>query len=155
MTSYRPSAKTLPFVLLGLFGILYIYDAGLEQEKILPEIVSETISVPTQNTPGVQTRKIHIVQEGENLSVIFEKYNVSLNNTYKIFREDKTNEIKNILPNDRLEFLDLDGELQKIIIYKGPLLSYEVDLFPDISIERIDRKPDLISKTKSISHPKI
>ena len=55
MTSYRPSAKTLPFVLLGLFGILYIYDAGLEQEKILPEIVSETISVPTQNTPGVQT----------------------------------------------------------------------------------------------------
>ena len=82
MTSYRPSAKTLPFVLLGLFGILYIYDAGLEQEKILPEIVSETISVPTKNTPSVQTRKIHIVQEGENLSVIFEKYNVSLNNTY-------------------------------------------------------------------------
>jgi murein DD-endopeptidase MepM/ murein hydrolase activator NlpD len=128
---------------------LYIYDAGLEQEKILPEIVSETISVPTQNAPGVQTRKIHIVQEGENLSVIFEKYNVSLNNTYKIFREDKTNEIKNILPNDRLEFLDLDGELQKIIIYKGPLLSYEVDLFPDISIERIDRKPELINTFKT------
>ena len=149
MTSYRPSAKTLPFVLLGLFGILYIYDAGLEQEKILPEIVSETISVPTQNAPGVQTRKIHIVQEGENLSVIFEKYNVSLNNTYKIFREDKTNEIKNILPNDRLEFLDLDGELQKIIIYKGPLLFYEVDLFPDISIERIDRKPELINTFKT------
>ena len=149
MTSYRPSAKTLPFVLLGLFGILYIYDAGLEQEKILPEIVSETISVPTQNTPGVQTRNIHIVQEGENLSVIFEKYNVSLNNTYKIFREDKTNEIKNILPNDRLEFLDLDGELQKIIIYKGPLLSYEVDLFPEISIERIDRKPELINTFKT------
>ena len=86
MTSYRPSAKTLPFVLLGLFGILYIYDAGLEQEKILPEIVSETISVPTKNTPGLQTRKIHIVQEGENLSVIFEKHNVSLNNTYKILQ---------------------------------------------------------------------
>ena len=149
MTSYRPSAKTLPFVLLGLFGILYIYDAGLEQEKILPEIVSETLSVPTQNAPGVQTRKIHIVQEGENLSVIFEKYNVSLNNTYKIFREDKTNEIKNILPNDRLEFLDLDGELQKIIIYKRPLLSYEVDLFPEISIERIERKPELINTFKT------
>jgi murein DD-endopeptidase MepM/ murein hydrolase activator NlpD len=134
---------------LGLFGILYIYDTGLEQEKILPEIVSETISVPTQNTPGVQTRKIHIVKEGENLSVIFEKYNVSLNNTYKIFREDKTNEIKNILPNDRLEFLDLGGELQKIIIYKEPLLSYEVNLFPEISIERIDRKPELINTFKT------
>jgi murein DD-endopeptidase MepM/ murein hydrolase activator NlpD len=149
VTSYRPSAKTLPFVLLGLFGILYIYDAGLEQEKILPEIVSETISVPTKNTPGVQTRKIHIVQEGENLSVIFEKHNVSLNNTYKIFREDRTNKIKNILPDDRLEFLDLDGELQKIIIYKSPLLSYEVDLSSEISIERIDRKPELINTFKT------
>ena len=149
MTSYRPSAKTLPFVLLGLFGILYIYDAGLEQEIILSEIVSETISVPTKNTPGVQTRKIHIVQEGENLSVIFEKHNVSLNNTYKIFREDRTNKIKNILPNDRLEFLDLDGELQKIIIYKSPLLSYEVDLSSEISIERIDRKPELINTFKT------
>ena len=149
MTSYRPSAKTLPFVLLGLFGILYIYDAGLEQEIILPEFVSETISVPTKNTPGVQTRKIHIVQEGENLSVIFEKHNVSLNNTYKIFREDRTNKIKNILPNDRLEFLDLDGELQKIIIYKSPLLSYEVDLSSEISIERIDRKPELINTFKT------
>jgi murein DD-endopeptidase MepM/ murein hydrolase activator NlpD len=149
VTSYRPSAKTLPFVLLGLFGILYIYDAGLEQEIILPEIVSETISVPTKNTPGVQTRKIHIVQEGENLSVIFEKHNVSLNNTYKIFREDRTNKIKNILPNDRLEFLDLDGELQKIIIYKSPLLSYEVDLSSEISIERIDRKPELINTFKT------
>ena len=149
MTSYRPSVKTLPFVLLGLFGILYIYDAGLEQEIILSEIVSETISVPTKNTPGVQTRKIHIVQEGENLSVIFEKHNVSLNNTYKIFREDRTNKIKNILPNDRLEFLDLDGELQKIIIYKSPLLSYEVDLSSEISIERIDRKPELINTFKT------
>jgi murein DD-endopeptidase MepM/ murein hydrolase activator NlpD len=149
VTSYRPSAKTLPFVLLGLFGILYIYDAGLEQEIILSEIVSETISVPTKNTPGVQTRKIHIVQEGENLSVIFEKHNVSLNNTYKIFREDRTNKIKNILPNDRLEFLDLDGELQKIIIYKSPLLSYEVDLSSEISIERIDRKPELINTFKT------
>ena len=137
MTSYRPSAKTLPFVLLGFFGILYIYDAGLEQEKILPEIVSETISVPTQNTPGVQTRKIHIVQEGENLSVIFEKYNVSLNNTYKIFREDKTNEIKNILPNDRLEFLDLDGELQKIIIYKGPLCLMRLICFPKYQLKEL------------------
>ena len=149
MTSYKPSTKTLPFVLLGLFGILYIYDAGLEQEIILPEFVSETISVPTKNTPGVQTRKIHIVQEGENLSVIFEKHNVSLNNTYKIFREDRTNKIKNILPNDRLEFLDLDGELQKIIIYKSPLLSYEVDLSSEISIERIDRKPELINTFKT------
>ena len=149
MSTYRPNAKTLPFVFLGLFGILYIYDAGLEKEEILPEIISETISLSTQNTPSVQTKKIHTVQEGENLSVIFEKYKVSLNDTYKIFREDKTNEIKNILPNNRIEFLSLDRMLQKIIIYKGPLLSYQIDLSPKISITRIDKKPELINSFKT------
>ena len=149
MTSYRPNAKTLPFIFLGLFAILYIYDAGLEQEEVEPDIVSETIAISTQNMPSVLTRKIHIVQEGENLSVIFEKYKVSLNDTYKIFRKDKNNEIKNILPNNRLEFLSLGGILQRINIYKGPLLSYQIDLSPEISIKRIDKKPDLINSFKT------
>ena len=149
MTSYRPNAKTLPFIFLGLFAILYIYDAGLEQEEVKPDIVSETIAISTQDMPSVLTRKIHIVQEGENLSVIFEKYKVSLNDTYKIFRKDKNNEIKNILPNNRLEFLSLGGILQRINIFKGPLLSYQIDLSPEISIKRIDKKPDLINSFKT------
>lgn len=148
MTSYRPNAKTLPFIFLGLFAILYIYDAGLEEE-VEPDIVSETIAISTQDMPSVLTRKIHIVQEGENLSVIFEKYKVSLNDTYKIFRKDKNNEIKNILPNNRLEFLSLGGILQRINIFKGPLLSYQIDLSPEISIKRIDKKPDLINSFKT------
>ena len=149
MTSYRPNAKTLPFIFLGLFAILYIYDAGLEQEEVEPDIVSETMAISTQDIPSVLTRKIHIVQEGENLSVIFEKYKVSLNDTYKIFRKDKNNEIKNILPNNRLEFLSLGGILQRINIFKGPLLSYQIDLSPEISIKRIDKKPDLINSFKT------
>jgi len=149
VTSYRPNAKTLPFIFLGLFAILFIYDAGLEQEEVQPDIVSETIAISTQDMPSVLTRKIHIVQEGENLSVIFEKYKVSLNDTYKIFRKDKNNEIKNILPNNRLEFLSLGGILQRINIFKGPLLSYQIDLFPEISIKRIDKKPDLIKSFKT------
>ena len=149
MTSYRPNAKTLPFIFLGLFAILYIYDAGLEQEEVEPDIVSKTIAISTQDMPSVLTRKIHIVQEGENLSVIFEKYKVSLNDTYKIFRKDKNNEIKNILPNNRLEFLSLGGILQRINIFKGPLLSYQIDLSPEISIKRIDKKPDLINSFKT------
>ena len=72
-----------------------------------------------------------------------------MNDTYKIFREDKTNEIKNIRPNNRIEFLSLDGMLQKIIIYKGPLLSYQVDLSPKISITRVDKKPELINSFKT------
>ena len=149
MSTYKPSTKTLPFVLLAIFGIFFIYDAGLEQKEVSTEIVSETLSLQTENTPSIQTKKIHIVQEGENLSLIFEKYKVPLNDTYKIFRKDKTNQVKNILPNDRLEFISLDEKLQKIIIYKGPLLSYQVDLSSEIIIERIDKKPELINSFKT------
>ena len=149
MSTYKPSTKTLPFVLLAIFGIFFIYDAGLEQKEVSTEIVSETLSLQTENTPSIQTKKIHIVQEGENLSLIFEKYKVPLNDTYKIFRKDKTNQVKNILPNDRLEFISVDEKLQKIIIYKGPLLSYQVDLSSEIIIVRIDKKPELINSFKT------
>ena len=149
MSTYRPNAKTLPFVLLALLGILYIYDAGVEQEIVSPEIISETLLLPKQNTAKIQTKKIHIVQEGENLSLIFEKYQVSLNDTYKIFRKDKSNEIKNILPNDRLEFLSIGGELQEILIHKGPLLSYQIELSPQMTIKRKDKKPELLNSFKT------
>ena len=145
MSILRPSAKILPYVLLAAFGILYIYDAGLEKEGVLPEIVSGTLFIPEPSTSNVLTKKIHIVKDGENLSLIFEKYKVPLNDTYKIFRKDNTNQVKNILPDDRLEFISVDEKLQKIIIYKGPLLSYQIDLSSEIIIERIDKKPELIN----------
>ena len=149
MSTYRPNIKTWPFVLLALVGILFIYDAGVEQETAAPEIISETLLLPNQNTPSMQNKKIHVVQEGENLSLIFEKYQVSLNNTYKIFRKDESNEVKNILPNDRLEFLSIDGKLQEIHIHKGLLLSYHIALSPEITIKRIDKKPELINSFKT------
>ena len=149
MSTYKPNAKILPFVLLALLGILFIYDAGVEQEIVSPEIISETLLLPSQNTSSIQTKKIHIVKEGENLSLIFEKYQVSLNNTYKIFRKDKSDEVKNIVPNDRLEFIFLGEELQEIHIHKGPLLSYQIEVFPQILIKRIDKKPVLLNSFKT------
>jgi len=149
LSTLRPSAKILPYVLLAAFGILYIYDAGLEKEGVLPEIVSGTLFIPEPSTSNVLTKKIHIVKDGENLSLIFEKYKVPLNDTYKIFRKDNTNQVKNILPDDRLEFISVDEKLQKIIIYKGPLLSYQIDLSSEIIIERIDKKPELINSFKT------
>ena len=144
MSTYKPNIKILPFILLAVFGVLLIYDAGVEHEEAPSEIITETLSLPTQSIPGIQTKKIHIVEDGENLSLIFEKYKVPLNETYKIFRKDSANEIKNILPDDRIEFLSLDGKLQKIIIYKSPLLSYQIDLFPEVVIDRTDKEPELI-----------
>ena len=149
MSTYKPNAKTIPFVLLALLGILFIYDAGVEQEVVSTEIISKTLLLSSQNNPSIKTKKIHIVQEGENLSLIFEKYRVSLNNTYKIFREDKSNEVKNILPKDRLEFLSIDEKLQEIHIHKGPLLSYQIELSPKILIKKIVKKPELINSFKT------
>ena len=149
MSTYKPNAKILPFVLLALLGILFIYDAGVEKEIVSPEIISETLLLPSQNTSSIQTKKIHIVKEGENLSLIFEKYQVSLNNTYKIFRKDKSDAVKNILPNDRLEFIFLGEELQEIHIHKGSLLSYQIEVFPQILIKRIDKKPVLLNSFKT------
>ena len=62
MTSYRPSAKTLPFVLLGLFGILYIYDAGLEQEKILSVRSIDGISVPNIFMPPLYPIFLYLIK---------------------------------------------------------------------------------------------
>ena len=149
MSAYKPHIKILPFILLAIFGVLFIYDLGVEQEEVSSEIISETLSLPTQSIPSIQTKKIHTVKEGENLSLIFEKYKVPLNETYKIFRKDSANEIKNILPDDRIEFLSLDGKLKKIIIYKSPLLSYQIDLFPEIVIDRTDKEPELIQSFRT------
>ena len=149
MSTYKPNTKILPFILLAVFGVLLIYDVGVEQEEAPSEIITETLSLPTQSIPSIQTKKIHTVKDGENLSLIFEKYKVPLNETYKIFRKDSANEVKNILPNDRIEFLSLDGKLQKIIIYKSPLLSYQIDLFPEIVIDRTDKEPELIKSFRT------
>ena len=149
MSTYKPNTKILPFILLAVFGVLLIYDVGVEQEEAPSEIITETLSLPTQSIPSIQTKKIHTVKDGENLSLIFEKYKVPLNETYKIFRKESANEVKNILPNDRIEFLSLDGKLQKIIIYKSPLLSYQIDLFPEIVIDRTDKEPELIKSFRT------
>ena len=149
MSTYKPNIKILPFILLAVFGVLLIYDAGVEQEEVPSEIITETLSLPTQSIPSIQTKKIHTVKDGENLSLIFEQYKVPLNETYKIFKKDIANEVKNILPNDRIEFLSLDGKLQKIIIHKSPLLSYQVQVLPEIVINRAEKEPELIQSFRS------
>jgi murein DD-endopeptidase MepM/ murein hydrolase activator NlpD len=149
VSTYKPNIKILPFILLAVFGVLLIYDAGVEQEEVPSEIITETLSMPTQSIPSIQTKKIHTVKDGENLSLIFEQYKVPLNETYKIFKKDIANEVKNILPNDRIEFLSLDGKLQKIIIHKSPLLSYQVQVLPEIVIDRAEKEPELIQSFRS------
>ncbi len=149
MSIKRFFKNKLPVIFIAIFAIFYIYDKGLESEEISPEIISETLTFPGLSFESILSKNIHIVQKGENLSLIFERYKVSLNDTYKIFRKDQSGEIKNILPNDRLEFYSIDNKLQKITILKGPLISYDIQLIPDISIQKINKEPDFINAFKT------
>ena len=149
MNTYKPNVRTLPFILFAILGVFFIYDAGLELEEVEPEVISETLSLNIQNDQNIQSKDIHIVKQGENLSLIFEKYRVSLNKTYKFFRKDASGEVKNIKPGDRLEFISTGDEISKIIINKGPLLSYHIDFLPEISIKKIEKKPELINFFKT------
>jgi hypothetical protein len=63
VSSYKPNIKILPFILLAVFGVLFIYDVGLEQEEVSSEIISETLSLPTQSIPSIETKKIHTVKQ--------------------------------------------------------------------------------------------
>ena len=52
----------------------------------------------------VETSATHEVNDGENLSIIFEDYKVPLNTVYKILKLDRSNELRNIRPGDEIKF---------------------------------------------------
>ena len=59
MSTYKPNIRTLPFVLIAVFVILIIYDAGLEKEKLVPELISESLSIDIQDDQNIQSRDFH------------------------------------------------------------------------------------------------
>ena len=62
MSNYKFGANSLPFVFLAIFVILFIYDAAIEQEEKVPEVISKTLSLNDNNAPSIQTKNIHIVE---------------------------------------------------------------------------------------------
>ena len=110
----------LSYGLLALFVVLIILDVGSESEIKKVEEINEMRAIPAPELNQIPTKEIHVVQSGENLSVIFEKYKVTLNSTYQIFKADKTGDVKNLKPGDRLEFSFLDSKIQSIHIIKSP-----------------------------------
>mgnify|MGYP006082010983 CR=1 FL=1 len=148
--SIKPNIKILPYVVVALFSALIIVDSALEgEEKGQEAIFIETMEAIETKSPNIQSKDIHIVQEGENLSVIFERYGVPLNTTYKIFRKDRKGVVKNIQPGNRLEFTFNGKDLQAIDIVKSSFLTYQIKIFPEIDIEKIQKIPEQITLLKS------
>ena len=145
----RSWIKTLPYGLLALFTVLVVYDPSLDARQLENNQVSQIAEISTQGLANNQMKELHVVKSGENLSVIFEKYRVSLNTTYQIFRKDKSGEVKNIQPGNRLEFTSIGPELQLIRIIKSPILEFQILILPNIEITKIEKTPEQIISFRS------
>ena len=145
----RSWIKILPYGLLALFTVLVVYDPSLDARQLENNQVSQIAEISTQGLANNQMKELHIVKSGENLSVIFEKYRVSLNTTYQIFRKDKSGEVKNIQPGNRLEFISIGPVLQLIRIIKSPILEFQILILPNIEITKIEKTPEQIISFRS------
>ena len=145
----KPWKKILPYGCFALLAVLIIFDPTADAEQANIYQVNEVKEIPMQGLENLQTKNIHIVQSGENLSVIFEKYKISLNATYQIFRQDKSGAVKNIQPGNRLEFIFLGSSLHAIKIIKSPLLEFEIRILPEIKIVKIEKVPEQIISFRS------
>ena len=147
--SKRSWIKIIPYGLLALFTVLVVYDPTLDASQLENTPVTQIADISTQELSNNKIKELHVVKSGENLSVIFEKYAVSLNATYQIFRKDKSGEVKNIQPGNRLEFTFISSELQLIRIIKSPVLEYQILTSPNIEITKIEKTPEQIISFKS------
>jgi len=141
--------KILSYGCMALLAVLIIFDTSVDAEQLNIYQVNEIKEIPLKGFAKLKTKDIHIVQSGENLSVIFEKYQISLNLTYQIFRQDKSGEVKKIQPGDRLEFIFFGSELKVIKIIKSPLLEFKIFILPQIEIIRTEKNPEQIISFKS------
>ena len=147
--SKRSWIKIIPYGLLALFTVLVVYDPTLDASQLENTPVTQIADISTQELSNNKIKELHVVKSGENLSVIFEKYAVSLNTTYQIFRKDKSGEVKNIQPGNWLEFTFIGSELQLIRIIKSPVLEFQIFTNPSIEITKIEKTPEQIISFKS------
>ena len=146
----KPNLKMLPYVILAIIIAFIIFDSGAEKENISQEIIIETKEIPESYETNIDTKEIHLVKSGENLSIIFEKYKVPLNSTYQIFRKDNKGQIKNIQPGDRLEFTWAQKTLKEIKIIKDASTTFLINFLPDeVEIKKIKKSSEKIISFKS------
>jgi len=146
----RISFKYVVFAFLAAacLIILLSIDRKINEAPPVEDIFIEELYVPEKEI--VETSSIHEVKDGENLTIIFEDYNISLNTVYKILKLDRENEneLRDIKPGDEIKFSFINDRLNRIEIKKDTLNSIRVNVADDISIEKIVKD---IKKVRSIS----
>ncbi len=118
-------------------------------DESLPEEIIEITENLEKNPTDVLSYKIHTVKDGENLSIIFEDFNVPLNTAYRIFRLDNKKLLSKIKPGDKMRFTYLGSEITNIEIGKDSINSLLIDLTDGISIKEITKEVELVRSFKS------
>ena len=148
MIGFKKVPKRAVFIsfALSVILILMLY-VDIETYESLPveEIqFTEKFSTPLQKT---KTYQMHEVQDGENLSIIFENFSVPLNTAYKIFRLDSKNTVANIKPGEKMLFEYSGDDLIRIEIMKDQINSVSINLTPEIVFKNISKSVELIEST--------
>ena len=138
MIGFKKIPKKLIFIVFTISVILifliYIDDSS---HKPLPsEIIKETESTKYE-IDIIKSSDFYEVVDGENISIIFEKFKVPLNTAYKIFRLDKKGQLTNIKPGDEMVFNYLGDDLINIKIKKTDTSSLLIKIDENISISEI------------------
>ena len=138
MIGFKKIPKKLIFIVFTISVILifliYIDDSS---HKPLPsEIIKETESTKYE-IDIIKSSDFYEVADGENISIIFEKFKVPLNTAYKIFRLDKKGQLTNIKPGDEMVFNYLGDDLINIKINKTNTSSLLIKIDENISISEI------------------
>ena len=143
-----PTKAVLSIFLLSIILILLLY-VDFSTDESLPEEIIETTENLEKKPIDVLSYKIHTVKNGENLSIIFEDFNVPLNTAYRIFRLDNKKLLSKIKPGDEMRFTYLGKEITYIEIGKDSINSIIVDLTDGISIKEITQEVELVRSFKS------
>ena len=95
-------------------------------------------------------KESYSVQNGDSLTVIFEKYNVPLNATYALLKNDKEKILTKIVPGDKFTF-EIQGEkISKIFLLKENFDSFLIDLEkPSKQIIRLAKQQEFIQSFHS------
>ena len=135
------------FFLLIIFILLINFDIKNNPELPVEDIFeSEKIEV---NSPDSISYDFYTVKNGENLSIIFEEFKMPLNTAYKIFREDKTESLRNIRPGNKMRFTYLNDQIINIEIMKDSINSILINISEEISIIDTVKNPEMVTSFKS------
>ncbi|MDB4661597.1 peptidoglycan DD-metalloendopeptidase family protein [Gammaproteobacteria bacterium] len=143
-----PAKAVLLIFLLSIILILLLY-VDFSTDESLPEEIIETSEDLEEKPADVLSYKIHTVKDGENLSIIFEDFNVPLNTAYRIFRLDNKKLLSRIKPGDEMKFTYLGNKITNIEIGKDSINSLLIDLTDGISIKEITKGVELVRSFKS------